>query len=307
LARLALETPAIARGGDPFVIRGFSPVTTIGGGRVIDPLPPRKKAIWPENLGDRQAERRLDALIERRPFGAAARQLPILLGVTPERSDQLAGAAGYVQAEEYWVPTGLIDSVAQSAIVAVQNYHRGRPQEPGMALAELRQNLRTAPWLSGVALAQLEKSGKLVFQDGMVRVGGFVPRVEGGNAQVNKVVSHITQAGLTPPNTTELSQVMGAEDLSATLRLAAKEGRLEAVERDRYYAREPLERFVAALVDLGKAGPFTPAQLRDRLGISRKFLIPLLEWADAQGITVRVGEGRRLRNEARLPWRIPVT
>jgi selenocysteine-specific elongation factor len=46
---------------------------------------------------------------------------------------------------------------------------------------------------------------------------------------------------------------------------------------------------------MGQQGTIIPAAVRDRLGISRKYLIPLLEWADERGITVRVGEGRRLR------------
>jgi selenocysteine-specific elongation factor len=307
LARLALESPAVARGGDPFVLRGFSPVMTIGGGRVIDPLPPRKKAVWPEGLGESQPERRLEALIERRPYGISGRQLPILLGVSDTVAGQfLVTSSQFVQAADHWVRRQLVDDLAKSALAVVQSFHGTRPQEPGMPLAELRQNLKTAPWLAGMVLSGLEGNGGLVLQNGMVHLAGFLPRVDGGNEQVTRVVSHIKRAGLTPPSTAELNQALGTGDLTATLRLAAKEGQLEAVERDRYYGREALELFVATLVELGKAGSITPAQLRERLGISRKFLIPLLEWADAKGITMRVAEGRRLRSETPLPWRIPV-
>jgi selenocysteine-specific elongation factor len=82
------------------------------------------------------------------------------------------------------------------------------------------------------------------------------------------------------------------------LRLAAASGRVEAVERDRYYAREALEQFTGVLHELGQEGSIVPGKIRDRLGISRKFLIPLLEWADAHGITIRVGEGREIRKGA---------
>jgi selenocysteine-specific elongation factor len=89
----------------------------------------------------------------------------------------------------------------------------------------------------------------------------------------------------------------------ASLRLAVAEGELEPVERDRHYSREALERFVGTLLEMGKSDLITPGQVRDRLGISRKFLIPLLEWSDARGITVRAGEGRRL-GKGKLPWGI---
>jgi selenocysteine-specific elongation factor len=92
----------------------------------------------------------------------------------------------------------------------------------------------------------------------------------------------------------ELERETGRRDVMATLRLAAGRGLVEAVERDRYYAIEALHRFTEAVRDIGRAGEIQPAAVRERLGISRKYLIPLLEWADARGITVRAGETRRL-------------
>ena len=55
LARLALEQPIVARGGDRFVLRSYSPVTTIGGGRVLDPIPPRRRVLWPRRTGSGRA------------------------------------------------------------------------------------------------------------------------------------------------------------------------------------------------------------------------------------------------------------
>jgi selenocysteine-specific elongation factor len=93
----------------------------------------------------------------------------------------------------------------------------------------------------------------------------------------------------------ELEHSTGRRDLLATLRLAAARGQVEAVERDRYYTRAALDQFVEVLSEMGLQGPIVPAAVRDRLGISRKYLIPLLEWADGRGITVREGDGRRLK------------
>jgi selenocysteine-specific elongation factor len=80
---------------------------------------------------------------------------------------------------------------------------------------------------------------------------------------------------------------------------------VEAVERDRYYAREALDQFTDVLNDMGRQGTIVPAAVRDRLGISRKFLIPLLEWADGRGITVREGDGRRLKSQESRVSRLP--
>ena len=128
-------------------------------------------------------------------------------------------------------------------------------------------------------------------------MAGFVPRVVGGDAEIERIVGILTSAHLAPPSVAELERSTGRRDLHPLLRLAAARGRIEAVERDRYYAREALEQFTGVLNDMGRAGPISPAAVRDRLGISRKYLIPLLEWADGRGITVREGDGRRLRNK----------
>ena len=88
LARLALEQPLVARGGDRFVIRSYSPVSTIGGGRVIDPSPPRR-TTWPAGLAASDPIERLQALMERRQGRLAGEQVPLLLGSTPAEAAAL--------------------------------------------------------------------------------------------------------------------------------------------------------------------------------------------------------------------------
>jgi selenocysteine-specific elongation factor len=80
------------------------------------------------------------------------------------------------------------------------------------------------------------------------------------------------------------------------LRRLEREGRLERVADDRFYAREAAERMVDKLrssLDAGKL--YSPAELRDVLGVSRKYLIPFLEYCDRKGITDRRAEGRSVR------------
>ena len=120
--------------------------------------------------------------------------------------------------------------------------------------------------------------------------------MQGGDAEIDRVVRILEEAELSPPSLAELERQTGRRDVGAILRLAAQSGRVEAVERERYYARPALDRFTATLAEIGRESLIAPAALRDRLGISRKFMIPLLEWADAKGITERVGDARRLRN-----------
>jgi selenocysteine-specific elongation factor len=164
-----------------------------------------------------------------------------------------------------------------------------------MPLGALRRASGPADDIAGIVLDDLARAGRIRRQEGVVWLAGFTPRVEGGAAGIDLLVRILEEAALTPPSLPELERQTGRRDVGAALRLAAATGRVEAVERDRYYARQALDRFVEALTDLGRETTIAPAALRNRLGISRKFLIPLLEWADGKGLTVRVADGRKLR------------
>jgi selenocysteine-specific elongation factor len=306
LARLTLESPVLARGGDRFVIRSESPVTTIGGGVVIDPLPPRRRAGWPEGIGGADLETRVHALIARRSTGLADGLASIVLGLSPIRADALLKSLpGVSRAGEYWVNSDMLAGVQKAAVDRVEDFHRSHPALQGMPLANLRQQLRASPWVVTSAMEQAETESQLVVKDGLVRRPAFRSGGAGGSEQVRRVVALIEQAGLTPPRVVELEEILGVKDLISTLRLAARENQLEAVEVDRYYSPKALAQFVASVVELGRAGSISPGLLRDRLGISRKYLIPLLEWADARGITVRTGTDRHIRPGYQLPWPIP--
>jgi selenocysteine-specific elongation factor len=297
LARLALESPLVARGGDRLVLRSYSPVTTIGGGRVLDPSPPRRRAAWPAGLVSEDAATRFAALLERRPGGITAAELPVLVGCAPAESAGIAGAAaGVRQVGDLWVRESTLADLGTRGVSLLKAHHRARPSDRGLSLETLRRGLRAPEALAERAVADLASAGRIRVADGIATLSGFVPRVEGGDAEIDRVVRILEEAGLSPPTLGELEQQTGRHDVSAILRLAAQAGKVEAVERERYYSRPALERFTATLTELGRESAIAPAALRDRLGISRKYLIPLLEWADAKGITERVGDARRLRN-----------
>jgi selenocysteine-specific elongation factor len=195
---------------------------------------------------------------------------------------------------DLWVTNAAVEQVGARALRLLKEYHRQHPSAAGMPLETLRHSLGSQDVVVEAALADFGRAGRLRRSDGVVALAGFAPRVAGGDAEIDRVVGILFDANLTPPSIAELEQATGRRDLQSLLRLAAASGRVEAVERDRYYSREALERFAGVLKDLGRKGSISPSQVRDRLGISRKYLIPLLEWADDRGITVREGEGRRL-------------
>jgi len=302
LARLALEAPVVARGGDRFVLRSYSPVTTVGGGIVLDPVPPLRRAAWPEGLRSPEHRGRFRALLARRPAGIGEQALPQLLGLPPRAASGCARETPDARsAGGIWVLEETMRELAARALDLVRRFHRARPSERGLPLETLRRSLRAPAPVVEAVLEELAHSGRTRGRDGIVALAGFTPRIEGGDAEIDRIVGILEAAALSPPSLAELEAATGRRDLGAVLRLAAASGRVEAVERDRYYSRAALDRFTRTLAELGREADIVPAAVRERLGISRKYLIPLLEWADVKGVTVRVGDVRRLRGGAPTP------
>lgn len=295
LARLALESPMVARGGDRLVLRSFSPVTTIGGGTVVDPSPPRRGAGWPPLLAAGLPLDRLPALVGRRRDGAPIEDLPLLLGVSPGEVRAIVGAAaGVVEVGGRVMAASTMRTLETAALELVDAWHREHPGDPGAPIETIRKALSRTAAPAMTAIETLVSQGKLARRDALIRRAGWQPVVAASAAEVDRVVKLIETAGLTPPSLPELESTDGHGDLRALLKSPVAEGRLVAVAPDRYFAPGPLRQFEAALVAIGAEGAITPTALRDRLGLSRKFLIPLLEWADRQGLTRRTGESRVL-------------
>ncbi len=237
---------------------------------------------------------RLRALVVREPGGVRIGDLPIRLGVRPEEVEPLAADAGLLSADGAFVAAGRVEEAATDALRRVTAFHKLHAAESGLPLETLRQAMTGFGAAGVAALDRLLALGRLVSAGGLVRDAEFRATAAGGDAALDRLVRAVEAGGLTPPTIPELEAALGLRGAADALRLAARQGRAVPVERDRYFAPAVLAEFAVTLRTIGAAGPITPPLVRDATGLSRKFLIPLLEWADQQGITRREGEARRL-------------
>jgi len=112
-----------------------------------------------------------------------------------------------------------------------------------------------------------------------------------------RIAQRLADARWQLPTVSELQRELADPAVPALLAHLAREGAVERVDQERYALKQALEEFRRAVEDtLRELGSATPAQFRDRLGLTRKYLIPLLEWADRRGITSRKGDTRVLRS-----------
>jgi len=130
----------------------------------------------------------------------------------------------------------------------------------------------------------------------VARLAGWRPAFDARTSDLRETLTRrLVEARWQVPTLGELEREFPGAPIRALLAHLAREGAAEQIDQERYAARQALEAFrtslEAALAELGQA---TPAELRDRFGLTRKYLIPLLEWADRRGITRRAGDARVL-------------
>ena len=300
-ARIMLESPLVARGGDRFVLRSYSPVRVIGGGTVIDPHPPRGRKGMPADIAGEMPRERLSLIVSRHPEGVKAGEVVIRAGVRPGDVTSLAASSGVIVDTDVLLLSSALADAAAEAVRLVRGYHGAHPTNPGMPLETLRAALRHRGHGGHLALERLREDGTLVSVGGVMVARGFVPAGATDRAGVTRLLEAVSAAGLAVGTVPELERQTGVSGAAAALRAAEQEATVVAVERDRYVARQALDRFEVQLAQVASRGPITPGTMREVTGLSRKHLIPLLEWADRTGLTIRQGDGRipgpRLRQQ----------
>jgi selenocysteine-specific elongation factor len=301
LARITTDAPIVLRGGDRFVIRLPAPLRTIGGGVVLDPYARRRpmpilEAGLVEALTGEPAARLRFVLEAESTRGIAIRDAPVRVGCAPGDVDELSAVAGlYVGARNLFSGQA-VEQVMATVQRIVAEYEIKSPLSPGVPNRTLREELRVDEELADIAIRELERAGAVEAYGPVIRRKGWLPSPSLNDIDVSNRLAHdICAADREPPSVGELVTRYG-NSVPALLHYLERQGRVVQVEIDRYYDRGAVDALLAKLrEELVPGRVYVPAQLRDVLGFSRKFLIPFLEFCDRIGVTDRREEGRTLR------------
>jgi selenocysteine-specific elongation factor len=301
LVRVTTDAPLVLRGGDRFVVRLPAPLRTIGGGVVVDPYARRRSLPrhWGNKLSELSATSaaRLDFQLEADAArGVRASDLEVRTGCSAAEVERLI-----VQSGAHAGPHNLFTPVAVEEVMAsvrriVAEYEIKSPLAFGVPARTLREGLRVDEELADIAIHEMEQGGEIESYGPLVRKTGWTPSPNERDIEVSDHLAHDICAGSQePPSVGELVSRYGSS-VPGLLRFLERQGRIVQVETDRYYDRSTLDAMIGRLrAKLVPGQVYVPAQLRDVLGFSRKYLIPFLEFCDRKGITERRGEGRILR------------
>lgn len=291
-ARLVLDEPVLLRAGDRFVIRTSAPLNTIAGGVITDPYAPRRARIWPPGLS---VNERLGRLVdEAGGQGADPSTLPVRLGLSPAECRRLVdGASELVVVGGRVVLRRVVDELSRRLLAEVDAFHAAHPLEPGAPVSLLRTRLGASEAIAGAVIQAAIASGALASSSGTVARSDWAPNLSVADASiVERVLSILDEAGPEPPTSEELAAMVPG-DVEPLLRFLERRGDVVQVEANRYYASHHLRLLLERLRGLMANGAETgPSEIRDGLGLSRKYVIPFLEYCDRLGYTVRQANGR---------------
>ncbi|HEX7786698.1 MAG TPA: selenocysteine-specific translation elongation factor [Methylomirabilota bacterium] len=311
-ARFRLEAPVVALPGDRFVVRSYSPIVTIGGGTVLDIAPPRFKRKGPalaEHLALLATGEPAQVLEEHlKQAGASGARVADLRARTPFGGEHLArllaelGRAGRILAvdREWYLHRDASDRLRHQTLSVLEAFHRENPLRGGISREELRSRVGQAQErVFGQLLAALEGEGVVQSDRDQVRLATHTIRLSPAQDRVVKgLEADFRDAGAAPPSPEEALGRYGVKgtEKNELFQILVADRTLVRVKESLFFHAEALRSVQAQLVALlRKKKEIGPADFKDLFGVSRKYAIPLMEYFDAQRVTMRVGERRVLR------------
>jgi len=308
--QLELRTPILAVRGDRYILRRPSPGETLGGGTVVDPQPKKRHKRF-----DKAVLQALEMLAQGSPAEVLL-QAALALGPAPVKEviarSRLVGATTELAMKELldsgqlvnlddgpWMMASVVFAVSQwtelkeSLVAILVAYHGAHPLRRGMPREELKSRLKLPSRLFSLVLVKMAAEGVLIEGPKWAALPGHIVRFSPfQQVKVDKLIAIFNASPYAPPSVKDCQAEVG-EDIFSVLR---ESGDLVAVSDEVVFRKEDYEAMVEKIRQaLQEKGQITLAEVRDLLNTSRKYVQALLEHLDANGITVRDGDTRRLR------------
>ena len=311
LVRLTLRQSIGALAGDRIVLRDTGATSTIGGGVVLDPFPPRRGRRTPGRLAQLAA---LEA-------SGAIEALRGLLAVAPGWTDQglfmrgrnvpeadraqLIAAVPAVAAGGLILSPAAFDGVRAAVLAALAGHHQASPELPGLQTERLRMAVAVgerppAAGFGGI-LDALLRAGVLGQDGPWFRLPGHRISLSPQDDRLWRAARPMIAAErFRPPRVRDIATALKVPEtaMRATMKRLMRMGQVVEIAPDHFFLRETVAEMAAIAAEAVDAeGVLTAAAFRDRLDNGRKVAIQILEFFDKAGITVRSGDMRRVRTD----------
>lgn len=278
IAVIKSQRPIPMAVGDRFIIRDTGRKLVVAGGRVLDPRPASTRRAIKDSVRINPAAPRdevADQLLELR----RTEDVAILAAHSKGGSPTNSLIAGTTQ-----ITKGRFEELSEKAVAMVSDEHSKHPLRVGLPLATLAGKLSIETELAELIL---ESSPRLERLGPDVALAGRVVEIDEALEEKWSQAKQTLSAGLDVPSDSDLG--LSVEHLHLRIR----QGELVRVGDGLVYLPEQIEAIEQILASLPEQ--FTVADFRDQAGLSRKYAVPILEWTDVRGLTVRRGDTRTIR------------
>jgi selenocysteine-specific elongation factor len=315
LAQFRLESPLVARSGDRFIVRRFSPLETLGGGLVLDAHPPKHRVRAPEvveRLSTLQTGGLDDAILlylrEAGAGGMERAELARRLGVdaealTPSLEGLRSRGAMHQATSSLLLSAEAAETVSLRLLDELEVFHDRQPLQEGIPKGELADKVTTVPGRGPSAvfewtLGRLVELRRVRTTRDRVALASHRVRLTSEEAEARQFLSGAyRQAGYQPASLSVLAGAAGrdAKLLERVQHLLLQEGTLVRVAEGLVFHGEVLEELKRAIArHKATSDRIDVAFLKELAGVTRKYAIPLLEWLDRERVTRRVGNERMI-------------
>jgi selenocysteine-specific elongation factor len=315
VVQLRLDAPVALVKDDRFVIRSYSPISTIGGGKVLNPIPLKHKRFKPDafeglkTLGHQAPEAIISFHVEASSFqGVSFSHLKMMTNL-PDKQLQnvlqgLLSQKTLIQIDKenrIYIHHICFAKLKNDTQGQLADYHNANPLKPGMPKEELKSKfppLLTSK-LFNLMLNQMIKEEEIAQEENILRLASHAVSLGVKQTDVkDKILKTYLNAGLEPPYFKELAKSLDADTKRSreVLMHLVNEGIIIKVKEDLFFHSEAINALKKKLVKfLEDKAEITTPQFKEMTGVSRKYVIPLAEYFDSTNVTLRVGDVRKLR------------
>ncbi|MEW6410695.1 MAG: selenocysteine-specific translation elongation factor [Nitrospirota bacterium] len=309
--QLRVESPVIALSGDHFIIRRYSPLQTLGGGMILEPLAKKHK----------RGEEKILYGLKILEYGNLEEKFSYKINTSGVSGISLSNLRGWIDAENTAIKNALISLSNRGEIIlidkddeiylhivvfnhlkdavlsAIEIFHRENPLKPGMSKEGLKGIFKEGSIkVMNRVLYELERTGKISVEKELVRLSTFMVTLEERQDAIKeKILRAIMEGGTQPPMKEEMESTLNIshQNVADILKLLTRDGLIVRINDSLYFHVDVFNDVLNKLKEFFKQKKeITVAEFRDMINTSRKYAVPLIEYLDTTRVTLRVGDKR---------------
>jgi len=312
-----LESPVCCIKDDRYVVRSYSPIKTIGGGDILNPVSQKhklfdKKVIQGlEDLLLEDNEQTISFFLSLKGYhGLSFNQLRVMANISDKKLtsslQKMLAKQEVIQTDkenQLYVSGSFFNAFKEKILEKLTIYHTENPIKEGMPTQELKSKFQYIDNTKffNILFNKLSKENLIIIDKNIIKLSTHEVALQVDQHEVKEKINKIYQSsGLTPPFFRTICQDLDLDKKNATdvLHMLIDEKSIVKTKDDLYFDASEIGKLEEKLIAFLKENEsITTPQFKDMTGVSRKFVIPLIEYFDSIHLTIRVGDTRHLRRK----------